>query len=170
MKSTERLAQLNREKGRDLVRTLHLSELRAAGAARAVALHEAEEQLDRIARVLPDALRVGVSLTEVARSTGVSRQTLYELKTRYEPSASSELGVLEFLATAAPVMLETLVARLDQANEEVERVVASMRELGLVDVSFDPEGDGSDEYLSLSKRGIQRLEQWWEVGEGGQPA
>ena len=66
-----------------LVRGLHLSELQAAGAARAVALHQAELELDRVARLLPDALQAGISLAEIARVAGVSRPTLYELRARY---------------------------------------------------------------------------------------
>ena len=41
---------------------MHLTESQAAGAARAAALHEADVQLERIARVLPVALASDLSV------------------------------------------------------------------------------------------------------------
>ena len=80
---------LRHEKGKALVRALHLSELVATSKAREVALHEAEAQFDRIARLLPDALKGGISMTEIARVTGISRPTLYELRARYGGSVGT---------------------------------------------------------------------------------
>jgi hypothetical protein len=77
MAHTARAARLRREKGKATVRALHLSELESAGRARAGALAEAEKQLDRVARLLPDAVGGGLSLSEIAgrRSTSYGRVT-----------------------------------------------------------------------------------------------
>ena len=69
------------------------------GAARELALLQAEQQLDRLARLLPNALAGGLSLAEISRVTGVSRPTLYELKARYDDSdADLRLAVLQAVA------------------------------------------------------------------------
>ena len=57
-------------------------ELRGLGERRRAALSEAQAVVDRVEELLPDALRSGLSLSEIARLSGVSRTTLYALKER----------------------------------------------------------------------------------------
>jgi hypothetical protein len=72
MAAIDREARLKREKGKATVRALHLSELEAAGAARARALAEADKQLDRVARLLPDALTADFCCRRSAGSPGLA--------------------------------------------------------------------------------------------------
>src|SRR5947208_54840 len=106
-----------REKRRATVRGLHLAELDDAGRARADALSRADEQLDRIARLLPDALRAGLTLTEIARVTGVSRPTLYELRGRYGEAASDvQLALLQSIATRGPLSVDDLFQHVGRSR------------------------------------------------------
>lgn len=68
------------EEGKSVVRTLHLSELQEAGEARLSALDRAAVQREVICALLPGALEAGLSLSQISRVTGVSRQTLYVWK------------------------------------------------------------------------------------------
>src|SRR3954451_16932134 len=101
-KGTPSRAQL--EKARALVRALHLTELENAGAARAAALAQADAELQRIAARLPDALDAGISLSEIARVTGISRPTLYELRGRQSDSPRDlTLALLQLIGTRGAV-------------------------------------------------------------------
>jgi len=161
------MVQVEREKGKALVRAMHLSEIQAAGAARAAALHKADAQLDRVARALPAALAAGLSVAEISRSAGVSRQTVYELKARYDMVGSTELAALQFLATRAPITLEGLVLGLDRPEGEVGQVVEQLLQGDLVQATVAPEEFGGDTYLGLTRAGMERLEQWWAAGDDG---
>jgi hypothetical protein len=115
MTAPDRETRLKREKGKATVRALHLSELEAAGAARARAIAEADKQLDRVARLLPDALSGGLSLSEIGRVARVSRQTLYELRARYSDSDGDlRLAVLQSVAWMQPTTADEV------AEQEVE--------------------------------------------------
>ena len=60
------------------------AELRGLGERRRAALAEAQAVLERVEELLPEALHAGISLSEIARLSGVSRPTLYALKERSE--------------------------------------------------------------------------------------
>ncbi len=60
----------------------YIAELRDLGERRRAALAEAQVVLDRVEELLPDALGAGLSLSEIARLSAVSRPTLYALKRR----------------------------------------------------------------------------------------
>lgn len=144
------------EKGRALVRTLHLSELQTAGAARAVALHEADVQLDRVARLLPDALAGGLSLTEISRVTGVSRPTLYELRGRYSDSPGDlRLAVLQAIASRGTLTPDALYELLGGRSPERETIVRDLQEQDIIDFEFDDEA-----FYVLTPGGFALLEHW----------
>ena len=157
MSETDRRETMQREKGRGLVRALHLSELQAAGAARELALHTAEQQLDRIAKVLPDALGAGLSMSEIARVTGVSRPTLYELRDRYD-NRNLWLAVFQTVARLGRTRCSAIAALLGRSNEEVDAVLQSLLESDLLveDHNLD-EDDPALEYW-LTPGGFDALE------------
>lgn len=157
MTRSERMAEIRREQGKALVRAMHMTELQAAGAARAAALNESEQQLDRIARVMPNALNAGISLAEIARNTGVSRQTLYELKPRYDPSGDIDLAVLQMIATRQPITARELAQQLNRSTRTIKSVVESFIEGRFVDLATAP---GEDE-IYLSDAGSSYLAEWW---------
>lgn len=145
------------EKGRALVRGLHLSELQASGAARAMALHEADVQLDRIARLLPDALQAGLSLAEIARVAGVSRPTLYELRARYGGSVGDmRLAVLQTLANRGPLLDSELAEYV--GGDAAARSEAISRYLGTC-IEIDP-GPDNHAILSITGEGLELLDAW----------
>jgi DNA-binding phage protein len=171
MEQTDRLTQVNREKGKTLVRAMHLSEFQAAGAARAVALHEADEQLDRIARALPDALNAGVPLAEIARSSGVSRQTLYELKARYDPAGDIELAVLQSVATRQPTSVAELAQWLNRSSGDINPVVESFVKGGVLAWVSLLGGEDPGDCVALTDVGSDFLGEWWaERYQDGQDA
>lgn len=144
------------ERGRALVRSLHLSELQAAGAARAVALHDADVQLDRVARLLPDALSGGLSLTEISRVTGVSRPTLYELRGRYSDAPGDlRLAVLQAIASRGTLTPDALYEVLGGHSPERERIVGDLQEQDIIDFEFDDEA-----FYFLTSAGFALLEHW----------
>lgn len=158
----ERDQAITREKGKAVVRGLHLSELGAAGEARAQALKAAEDQLDRIARLMPDALAAGLSMVDIARVTNVSRTTLYEVRARYGGSASDlRLAVLQAVALGHAENVTELADRLGRPEKEVSWVVD-----GLVDANLffrEPEQVGPDEWeerLHVTGAGVTALEDW----------
>src|SRR5580704_10596521 len=117
---TDRANRINRQKGQGIVRALHESELANAGNERVQALRRAEDQLDRIARLLPGALEAGVGMTEIARITGVSRPTLYELRARYADSARDlRLAVLQALMRRETSFPDALPAHLGRPESEI---------------------------------------------------
>lgn len=160
--ATKREDMLRHEKGKALVRALHLSELSLAGNARALALHEADEQLDRIARLLPDALQGGISMTEIGRITNVSRPTLYELRGRYGGSVGDlRLAILQAIITSNAVTAEQLAERLGRPREDIDLVVDEFLNGELLEM--EPEEVGPDEWeqqLRLTVKGLAFLEDW----------
>jgi DNA-binding phage protein len=166
MDSRERMFQVQREQGKALVRSMHLAEIQAAGAARAAALHEAEAQLDRIAKALPAAIDAGISMAELARGAGVSRQTLYELRGRYGSSADLELAVLQVLATKGPLTVDGVAEAVGRSAREVQRITDGLLGGGdaeWVEAYSDELGDHPA--LHLTADGRWTLEGWWHVEE-----
>lgn len=159
---TNREDMLRQEKGKALVRALHLSELSLAGKARALALHEADEQLDRIARLLPDALQGGISMTEIGRITNVSRPTLYELRGRYGGSVGDlRLAILQAIITNNAVTAEQLVERLGRPRADIDLVVDEFLGGELVEIEPEEVVPGEwEQQLCLTVKGLAFLEHW----------
>jgi hypothetical protein len=148
----------------------HSGQLAHAGKARDLALHGAEEQLDRIARLLPDALGGGISLTEISRVTGVSRPTLYELRARYGGSVGDlRLAILQAAITANAVTPDQLVERLSRSITEIKPVVDDFLAGELLDVHHEQVGeDRWEEQLHLTEKGLVFLEHWRFEADGGE--
>lgn len=162
MSTSDRVERMRRERGKALVRALHLSELESAGAKRKLALHRVDEQLDRIARLLPAALEGGVTLSEVARATGVSRPTLYELRARYsEQPGDVRLGVLQTVARMQWVSTDRVAEHLGRDPAKVLSQLVALCEEGLVEVDARPSEDGDEEVWALTApEGYEALEHW----------
>lgn len=153
---------LRQEKGKALVRALHLSELEAAGRARALALHEAEEQLAKIARLMPLALESGISITDIRRVTNVSRPTLYELRGRHGTSLGDlRFALLQAVATRQPVSVDELKEHFAE-RPEFDEVLHEFNEGRLIEYIVEPgPPDGEDMLVVLmTPDGYQTLEQW----------
>jgi len=161
MASSSRDLHIRREKGQALVRALHLSELQAAGAARSAALAEADTQLDRIARLLKDALGSGISLAEVARVTNVSRPTLYELRARYSKDQRDlRLAVVQTIAGGGPIDRAGVAEHLEIPRAEVEAIVSKLMDDGMVDEDVNAEGPAPMMELYLTDHAFDWLETW----------
>jgi len=160
MTGEDRRAAIDAEKSKALVRALHKSELESAGARRAVALHAAELELDRIGRLLPDALQAGLSMAQIARLTGVSRPTLYELKGRHGSVGDLRLAVLQGTAFGG-VTASELASKLERPEADVTRILGEFFGHDWVDVEEVQYPDGKDMVLfSLTGEGAQTLENW----------
>ncbi len=161
MAPPERETRLKREKGKATVRALHLSELEAAGAARAGALAEADRQLDRVARLLSDALSGGLSLSEIARVAGVSRQTLYELRARYSDlDGDLRLAVLQSVAWMQPVTVDELSEHLGRDAGDISRTLSGFVGEDFVDVGSRRTEDGDEVEFDLTAAGASTLDNW----------
>lgn len=168
--SASRADKFRYEKGRALVRALHLSELETAGTARTLALHEAEKQLDRVARLLPNAMQAGISITEIARVTGVSRPTLYELQGRYGGSLGDlRLGVLQTIALRQPIANEQLRLLFDE-RDELAHVLVDLANEGLIEFDAEPTPEGDEAILMVTPGGYDALECWDFEFEAEDPA
>lgn len=110
MSEDPRQAVQYRERGKAAVRSLFLAELEDLRHKRTVALREAEEQLDCLARLLPNALEAGISVSEIARAADVSRPTLYQLRGRYSKRAGDlRLTVISVVASRGDMYREQIV-------------------------------------------------------------
>jgi hypothetical protein len=162
MDAKERAERIRTEKGKALVRQLHLSELQAAGAARDLALHAAEEQLNRIAKLLPDALEGGLTLAEISRITNVSRPTLYELRARYGGTAGDlRLAVLQLLARQGPMWQQEVIDAIG-GRDEAGGMLVELFQQDLVDVEpgiEDPDRNTGPAF-ELTGKGFETLENW----------
>ena len=161
MERADSTGQAEREKRRAAVRGVHLEQLAGAGALRSAALEKADQQLDRIAKLLPDALAAGLSLVEIARVTGVSRPTLYELRGRYGDSASDlGLALLQTLATSGPLPLDRLHVHLGRKGPKLAPVLDSFNRQDLIEYAPLEDQDGVS--VDLTAKGIVALEHWFE--------
>lgn len=161
MATNERATRLKREKGKATVRALHLSELEGAGSARARALAEADKQLDRVARLLPDALRGGLSLSEIGRVARVSRQTLYELRARYlDSDGDLRLAVLQSVAWMQPATVDELAEHLGRNAGDISRTLSEFVSDDLVDVASRRTEDGEVIEFDLTAAGASKLDNW----------
>lgn len=143
------------------MRALHLSELQAAGAARTLALHEADQQLDRIAHRLPEAIAAGISMTEIARVTGVSRPTLYALRARYsEDERDLRFAVLQTILRHGPVDRRGIAEHLERPRDETDAIIDQLLKAGMV--SEDIETDGPEPIMEVyvTDRGLADFEAW----------
>ena len=154
------------EKARAHVRALHLTELENAGAARATALAQAEAELQRIAARLPDALEAGISVSEIARVTGISRPTLYELRGRHSDSPRDlTLALLQLIATRGALPVPQLPAEMGRPREEYGDVLEGLIKDGLVDYEIDEGPDGPEALFVLTEQGGHLLENWEFISE-----
>jgi hypothetical protein len=181
---SDRSARIKRQKGQGIVRALHESELSNAGAEREHALRHAEYQLERIARLLPDAIDAGLGMTEIARLTGLSRPTLYELRGRYSESPRDlQLAVMQALMRRETSFPDALPAHLGRPVDEVRPVLTEFFKRGWIEWDVDggeprpqPEEGGlifavGPEDLAypymITLAGYEALEQWkFEDDEG----
>jgi transcriptional regulator with XRE-family HTH domain len=169
-RDTRTRAQL--EKARALVRALHLTELENAGQARAAALATADSELQRIATRLPDALEAGISLSEIARITGVSRPTLYELRGRTsEEPRDLTLALLQLIATRGAMPVHDVADALGRPAREYEPVLDDLIRRGLTHEDVDEEAEPPVAVYVLTARGEDLLENWEFVSaeEGREP-
>jgi DNA-binding IclR family transcriptional regulator len=164
----QRHSATRREKGRAVVRALHVEQLEDAGAERHAALQAAEAHLERIARLLPAALAGGLSLAEIARITGVSRPTLYELRARYsDQPLDLSLGALQAIATNGPLTEPQLRERLRRPPKDVSRTVAEFQRRGFVEYDIDEDEEGKRPIYFLTEKGYELLAHWKLEGAEG---
>jgi len=161
MATANRERRIKRESGKALVRAIHLNALEAAGLARAQALSVADTQLDRVARLLPDALSGGLTLSEIARVAGVSRQTLYELRARYSDSDGDlRLAVLQSVARMQSVTAGELVEHLGRDWDDIDRTLKQFMAEDLIDLEPRETEDGYEAEYDLTPNGSHTLEHW----------
>ncbi|HEV2058198.1 MAG TPA: hypothetical protein VGR11_02505 [Solirubrobacteraceae bacterium] len=167
-----------------ILRALHESELESAGAARAEALRRADQELDRIARLIPDALGAGLSMTEIGRFTGVSRPTLYELRARYSDAPRDlRIAVMQALMTQDTSHPDAIAEHLGRSAAEVRPIIDDFLARQWIAYDFDGprsrlESDqkggvavvddaGAETLLSVTLAGYEALERWrFDADEG----
>jgi hypothetical protein len=162
MAEDERKTLEQRETGRGALRGLYLGEAAAIGHKRAEALREAEEQLDRLARLLPNAVDAGIALAEIARVADVSRPTLYQLRARYsDRPVDLRLGVLHAAAQGG-MTTKDIAESLQRPVAEIEAVLNELQEKELMDA--EPveylDGSGSGWMWSVRLAAFEALGEW----------
>jgi hypothetical protein len=160
MPAKHRKDQVGREQRRATVRALHVAELEAAGNSRAEALSEADQQLDRIAQILPHALNAGLTVTDVGRVTGVSRPTLYQLRGRYSDAPGHlRVAVLQAVASLGVAPLDALVSALGRPSEDFWPILSEFVDTQVMEVAPTEEEDPQPAF-SLSANGHLLVEHW----------
>lgn len=149
------------QRGREIVRGLHADELREAGAARRAALKAADDQLDRIARLMPAALKGGLSVSEIGRLTGVSRPTLYELRARYGDSvADVRFALLQTLATTPALNADEVERHLGGPRPVLSEIVKELKAHNVLDYEVEDGEEGPVLFYELTDKGFDLLEHW----------
>jgi Homeodomain-like domain len=144
---------MGREGGRANVRASYVSLLEATGEARAEALREADGHLDRIARLLRDALSVGLSVTDVARITGVSRPTLYQLRARYGKSHTElRLAVLQAVSSGHQ-SLKDIVRALGRPEADLWPILTDFVDAGAFVLDPFENEEGTQAAFFLTDKG-----------------
>ncbi len=82
------------------------AELRGLGERRRAALAEAQAVLERVEEILPEALCAGLSLSESARPSAVSRPTLYALSAAGGPLRLEDRAAAELAEAAAELGID----------------------------------------------------------------
>jgi CRP-like cAMP-binding protein len=145
----------DREKARGAVRGLYLSEFAAIGRRRSAALRAADEELDRLARLLRNAVDAGIGMAEISRESGVSRPTLYQLRARYG-ATERDLRIAVLQATLERGDAAEMAEELGIPREQVDSLVAEFEAAGWI--RFDPEEEFSG--WALTMEGLHALEEW----------
>ncbi len=147
-----------REKVRGAMRGFHLRALDEAGRARTAALEEADSQLQRIGRLLPDALDAGLSMSHVGRVTGVSRPTLYELRAKYgEGAIDFNFTVLDTVVRRGALRASELKHRL---GDSVWAHVLDLERQGLLELEPEATSEGDVALIGATPQGFELLEHW----------
>ena len=148
------------EESRATVRALYVSQLEAAGSARFEALRQADAHLDRIARLIPDAANAGLSVTDVARITGVSRPTLYQLRARYgESHRHLRLAVLHAV-TNTDGSLNAIVRSVGRPKGDISRVLWDFVDGGVLEVEPVEDEEGTEPAFLLTPKGDVLMDVW----------
>ena len=162
MNEEQRTRVEQREKARGTLRARYLGEAADIGGRRADALHEAETQLDRLARLLPNAITAGIGLSEIARASGISRPTLYQLRARYSDDPGDiRLGVLQATAEG-DVTADDVATLLERPRAEVVAVLDELEDRGWITkhpIEYR-DGSGRDWVYGLVVAGLDALEGW----------
>lgn len=159
--ATRKEAIRQREQGKAAVRALYLSELEDIGAQRAAALKAAEEQIDRVSRVLQSALDAGFSLSEIARLTEVSRPTLYQLRARQTAAADDiRLAIFQSIANHGVIYEGTLREHLATDPAKFRQALDVMVREGLLTEDFNDDPDEPDMQFALTPAGLAELSNW----------
>lgn len=138
-------------------------ELQSAGESRALALEQADQQLERIALRLPEALAAGLSITEIARTSGVSRQTLYELKARHGNVGDVRLAALQTVLMYSPITTEKIAEQLQRSEAEIGPLVTAFFHEELIDLDTSRRSVESGEVepgWRGTPLGLEALERW----------
>lgn len=118
-------------------------------------------QLDRVARLLPDALSGGLSLSEIGRVAGVSRQTLHELRARYSDSEGDlRLAVLQSVAWMQPTTADEVAEHLGRDVGDVTGTLSDFVSEDLLDVGHRRTDDGEEVEFDLTVAGANTLDNW----------
>ena len=160
MAEEERREVQQRERARGALRAIYLGEASSIGLKRAEALRVAEEELDKLARLLPNAIDAGISISEIARVADVSRPTLYELRARYTDNwRYGLLGVLQ--ATLEGGSSTEIAERIGRPSAEVEALLNQLEDQEFVFSEEVEYVDGAKDWIwRMSMRGLTALEEW----------
>lgn len=143
---------------RAVLQQLHRDELEQAGTARRSALDQAETQLGHIRRLLPGAVRSGLSVSEIARITGVSRPTLYDLLRTAAGADSPDLRVLASVSTA-PLSTKEIGSVTGIRKKAVDEVLGRLIQKGWVE-ELVPSRPRDPSAYAATDAGERALAEW----------
>jgi hypothetical protein len=159
MAEEDRSSVQQREKARGALRALYLGEVASIGRRRSDALREADDQLDKLAKLLTNAVDAGIGIAEIARASDVSRPTLYQLKARYsEDPGDLRLAVLG--ATLDGGTADEIADRLRRSRDEVEALLRDFEDKDWVGWDVGSSEEGDEMIWHLTGRGLGALEEW----------
>lgn len=159
--TTRKEAIKHREQGRAAVRALYLAELEDIGAQRAAALRVAEEQIERVGRVLESAINAGFSLSEIARLTEVSRPTLYQVRARQTAArGNARLAILQSVANHGLIARKALSEHLATDPARFREALDAMLQDEVLTEEFNDDSEAPDMLYALTTSGLAELNNW----------
>jgi DNA-binding MarR family transcriptional regulator len=149
-------------KSRALIHALYRQALEDAGEKIAQAQAELQGEIDRVGLQISGAVDSGISISEIAGLTGLSRQKLYELRQRQQGNLEDlDMRLLAQLAASGALTPSQLSAQLRVEESTVAQILRELEDEGAVRplISFY-EGGEETAHLKISASGEEKLERW----------
>lgn len=148
-----------RVSSKDAMRGVYRDALAAAGARRLELENAQRDETSRLAELAIGARAAGISLSEIARVTGLSRPTVYALiEQSGPPEPDLDYQILSAAAGHGRVSIGHLTGATNRPADEIAERCGQLVSAGYVNVATASSGSDEVAYYGLTYAGEERLE------------